>query len=261
MKRVNTFHLLSLGKALETLEQIEENQKYGEILIKLHSARGEISTFLQGDIVPVRICRQAGDQLITAITNVVPASWAEAAKKNADVQLGWLEAYRIKEAAKKFETVLSEELNVLDTYSVAQKGAYSTFEIISNAEVMIPHEARIKLPQQALRDIKEAGKCLAFETPTAAAFHILRATEAVVLAYYAKVTTKPVPSRMRNWGVYVNALRGTSGADPKIVEFLDHLKNHYRNPVAHPDAVMTINEVLVLFGAATSAISQMASAL
>src|SRR5260370_5343314 len=41
-----------------------------------------------------------------------------------------------------------------------------------------------QLPSIARFDFGEAGKCIAFERPTAAAFHILRAPEDVLLFYY-----------------------------------------------------------------------------
>jgi hypothetical protein len=41
-----------------------------------------------------------------------------------------------------------------------------------------------KLPKLAQLDFAEAGKCLAFERPTAAAFHMLRGTESALRNYY-----------------------------------------------------------------------------
>ena len=126
---------------------------------------------------------------------------------------------------------------------------------------MIPAPLRVKLPPQAVFDIREAGKCLAFETPTASAFHLLRAVEAMLLLYYVQVTGGALPPRMRNWGVYINNLRKNGHADEKILEFLDHIRQSYRNPVSHPEVSMTTDDMVVLFGVATAAIVQIAQAL
>jgi len=41
--------------------------------------------------------------------------------------------------------------------------------------------------------LKEAGRCLAFDLPTACAFHICRATEALMLTYYEALTGNAWP--------------------------------------------------------------------
>lgn len=261
MRRVNTYAFFTLGKSLAPLQNLEETSKIVQVMIVLFQARSEVSTLLNNDIVAVRMCRHAADELITAISAVVPLDFNEAMRVEKDKTLDWYEAYKIKQAATKFETVLAEELNIIDTYAVAQKGAYSTAELIANAEIIFPDNVRNKLPPQTIYDIREAGKCLAFETPTASAFHIVRAVESVMLAYFTKITGKHAPPRMRNWGVYIKLLRDSGRSDPKVVNFLEHIKDNYRNPVTHPEAVLTVDDVQVLLGAACSAISQMSAPL
>jgi hypothetical protein len=262
MRRVNTFFLFTLGKYLAPLHDIEEEgATYGRVFWALANARVNVQTLLNNEVITIRTCRQAANQLVAAITDVVPTDWGAAINHDKGTVVEWWNLSQIKDAAKKFETVLAEELNILDTYAVAQKGAYSTSELIANAEVIFPEGIRAKLPEQTIQDIREAGKCLAFETPTASAFHIVRAIESVILAYYKKVTGKNPPTRMRNWGLYIKALRGSGKADTKIVDFLDHIKDNYRNPVSHPEAVLSVEEVLVLLGVASSAITQMALSL
>jgi hypothetical protein len=48
------------------------------------------------------------------------------------------------------------------------------------------------LPDIARQDFSEAGKCLAFERPTAAAFHMLRAVESVLRHYYCQKVKRGV---------------------------------------------------------------------
>lgn len=263
MKRVNLFAFFSLGKALRPIEDIADGATYGDVLMILAMARWEVRSLLSNDVINVRTCRQAALQLIEEISEVVPIDINEAFRQDRDktASVEWWRVSRLKEATKKFETVLAEELGVLDTYAVAQKGAYSTPELIANADVIIPGSLRIRLPEQTLIDLREAGRCLAFETTTAAAFHTLRAVEAVLVAYLQQVTGKPAPARLRNWGVYLKMLREQPGADVKVIDFLDHVRNSYRNPITHPEAVLSMDEVLVLLGVATGAIVAMAALL
>ncbi|WP_439638546.1 hypothetical protein [Nevskia sp.] len=262
MRRVNTFAFYTLGKELRPLENIDEdNASYGQVMFPLVNARIQVENLLKNEVVPLRLCRHAGEQFIAAVNAIVPADISEALKGNKEAKVTWWPIRQAREAASKFETVLAEELNILDTYSIAQKGAYSTSELIANAEVMFSLSVLAKLPALAVRDIREAGKCLAFETTTAAAFHILRAVEAVLLSYYEKILGAKPGARMRNWGVYIGTLRKSGKADEKILDFLDHIRNSYRNPVAHPEAVLGVEEVMVLLGVAVGAITQMALSL
>lgn len=259
MRRVNTFLLFTLGRDLAPIQRLEPNSTvYGDALWPLLNARMQVESLLTNETIALRTCRQSAIQLNSAITNVIPADIREAYEKDKSEIVNWWYVNQIIEAAKKFETVLAEELNLLDTYAVAQKGAYSTPELVSNAEVIFPENIRAKLSMQTIQDIRQAGKCLAFETPTASGFHIVRAVESVILAYFQKVTGKQPPTRMRNWGLYIKALRSHAGSNPKILDFLEHIKNSYRNPVSHPEATLSIEEVQILLGVATSAISQMA---
>ncbi len=262
MRRINTHALYVLGKHMEPIERInEDNSKYGDVIWILLHARTQINTLLTNDTLPIRTCRQAAEQLVVAIDQVVPPEIKDAITKDKAALIDWWPIRQIKDAASKFETVLTEELAIVDTYSVTQKGAYSTADLITNAESLFSKDVQRKLPPNAIQDIREAGKCLAFETPTAAAFHVVRAIESVILAYYQKVMGTPPPTRMRNWGVYIKNMRDSGKADPKILDFLTHIKDNYRNPVAHPEAVLTIDEVMVLVSVAVGAMSQMAGAI
>ena len=224
-------------------------------------ARMEVGGLLKNGAFSLKTCRQPAEKLMESISEVIPSDVEEAFKKNDQDEVYWWQLSAVKEAAKRFETVLAEELAILDTYAIAQKGAYSTPELISNADVMFPPSIRSKIPARAIADIKEAGKCLAFETPTAAAFHIVRALESLIIIYYQKVIGSNPADKRRNWGVYIKVLRQNPDSDPKILDFLEHIKNNYRNPISHPEATLNTDEALVLLGVAVGAITQICLAL
>jgi hypothetical protein len=104
------------------------------------------------------------------------------------------------------------------------------------------------------------GKCIAYDVPTGAAFHILRGTEVVIRSYYLHVTgTLPKP-KLRNWGAYVKNLR-SAGADPKITGYIEHLRELYRNPVFHPEDNLSPEDAQMSLGACISAMCQMLIAI
>src|SRR5258708_11784859 len=121
----------------------------------------------------------------------------------------------------------------LSTYFVSRKLGYETPLLIEEAENLLPESIREAIPE-AIPDLQQAGKCIAFDIPTAAGFHIIRATEGVIRLYYRHVVgTLPKP-KMRNWGAY-NKVLEQRGADKRITGFLDHIREYHRNPVLHPE--------------------------
>jgi hypothetical protein len=262
MQRFNTFRLYQLGQRIHPLTELKtEGQKYGDVFGNLLQARFDLADLLKNVAFSLKTCRQPAEKLIDSINEIIPPSIQEAVRKDKEIEIDWWQLSSIKDAANRFETVLSEELAILDTYTIAAKGAYSTPELISNAEVMFPPKIREKIPARAIEDIKQAGKCLAFETSTAAAFHIVRALESLIVEYFKKIAgTNPVDKR-RNWGVYIKVLRTKPEADPKILDFLEHIKDNYRNPISHPEATLSTDEVTVLLGVAVGAITQICLAL
>ena len=97
---------------------------------------------------------------------------------------------------------------------------------------------------------------MAFDLPSATGFHIIRAVEAVIRKYYSVIVKQPVKPKMRNWGTYIRVL-SKSGGDPKILAILDQLREMHRNPIMHPQVVLTMTEAEGLFGIAQSAILSM----
>lgn len=166
----------------------------------------------------------------------------------------WLLA-EVREAAKEFETVLRNECQMMDTYFISKKGTYSTKDLVENAHHQIPEPSRSALPVQSRVDFDQAGKCLAFDVHTAAAFHLLRGTEVVIREYYELMVPGPKRAnhKMRNWGVYIKLI-SDHGGDSNVLNLIDHMRDVYRNPVTHPEENYTDERVQVLFGLCVSAV-------
>lgn len=166
--------------------------------------------------------------------------------------------YKIAGLATKLAPVLEAELSVLPVYHVYSKRGYDTDVLAGDASRIFSDTVKSNFTENELNDISEAGKCLAFEIPTGAAFHLFRATESVITRYYEVVVGSLPKPKARNWSVYIRNLK-ECGASDKVTGILEHIKGFYRNPVIHPETTLRIDEALSLLGVIESAISIMVS--
>ncbi|MFZ0829070.1 MAG: hypothetical protein WAO02_16775 [Verrucomicrobiia bacterium] len=258
MKTVNLYQFYSLGTVLHPLQSVQEKDVLKNVYYKLFMAKDWLETVCNDGLIPMIVCRPTAWKLLNAINAVTEPS--EGKELDFNKTISFLEAYNITNSLTEFETVFSAELQTLASYFVSQKLIYSTTDLIERPENLFPEMVRKALPRQCIADIRQAGKCIAFDIPTAAAFHILRGTESVIRAYYTFVIGHPPKAKLRNWGSYILNLN-TAGADKKITAFLEHIREEYRNPILHPEEMLSSDDAVVLLGAACSAIVQMVLAM
>jgi HEPN domain len=161
----------------------------------------------------------------------------------------------IKDIALRLNATLASELAVAQAYHVTRKGAFNLTLLVGDATAIFSDEVRSAMDPDEQYDIVQAGRCLVFEVPTAAAFHIFRAAESVMRRYYVAVVGS-VPETA-NWGAYLKSLEDHGGADPKILHSLREIKDLYRNPTMHPEKKYSPDEALSLVGLAENLISSM----
>jgi hypothetical protein len=242
MQRVNEFVFYDLAVQIHHLTELADNLKYSDVWWSWSTSRSALDEIYRQR--PLNFTNSVALRLYNAITAVVPKEWkdmiAKLPRKPEDPDLipeeetiiaPWL-VTEIVEAAKEFETVLRTECQVMDTYYVSKKGAYSTADLIEHAHHQIPDTIRKQLTDQTKFDFDQAGKCIAFDLPTAAAYHLLRGTETVIRQYYEQLVPgiKKAPAKARNWGVYIKLLRDHD-AEEKVTSLVTHIKDAYRNPV------------------------------
>jgi hypothetical protein len=251
MIRMNPYYFYYIGMVLHPLAGLQIKDKSTTVLATLYSTESALDQLLSSTIIPLRTCKNAGSELRTAISSTIAKLTSQ-----PDQEVTLFEIVNIRRALERFETVLAAELQTLNTYFVSQKGLYSTLDLIEGAEIIFPEKVRGRLPLETIEEIRQAGKCVAFEVSTAAGFHILRATEAVIREYYKVVVGNLPKQKSRNWGVYIMALR-THGADPKILFLLEQIKDMHRNPIMHPEDTLTNEEAITLLGIAQGVIVTM----
>jgi hypothetical protein len=152
---------------------------------------------------------------------------------------------------------LGYDFRGLNVFIVTPKGIYDTSLLINRPEQEFPEKIRKLLPQKMLYDLKQSARCLAFEVPTACAFHMFRATEVLMLEYYVMLAKKPWNFKKKDWKIYVEQLI-KERAPRRLTDRLDEIRETDRNPYAHPDLNVSLEEAPILFELCTGVIFQLA---
>lgn len=255
MQRVNDFWFYQLGYNVHRLFDLKEGDTIGDIFLTLKAASNWLEAMMDdSEIFRFRVAVQSAANLRTHIDQFFtePMDFARPLTSH--------EAGRFVTLARELETVMAAEVATFHTYYVTKKLAYDTQALTSEGESLLPNGIRSKVPPEAIEDLREAAKCIAFEVNTASAFHTIRATESVIRIYYWHVVGSLPKVKDRNWGSYIRVLR-TKGADARVTGFLDHIRESYRNPITHPEHRLNPEEAQVLLGVCVSAIIQLVGAI
>ena len=151
-----------------------------------------------------------------------------------------------------FRSVFEAECRDVDVYSVGQISIYKTSALVSDGAGVIPHEIHAEIPSIALEEFNSAGKCLAFDLPTACGFHALRGLELVMGAYLESFGVNV--SKLKSWNDYIKAAeklsqdtKAPSKPSPKVTAMLDRLRELERNPLMHPRDTLDSVQADMLF--------------
>ena len=148
------------------------------------------------------------------------------------------------------------ELNILPTFLVVEKEGYDINALIDNGYKLFPSTTLSKCPEAA-NDMVDAGKALAYELPVACGFHVFRATEAVLRRYWDHITNGQPKPKSNTIGKYATELEKGGFGNKKIWEALKQLASLHRNPVVHPEAILTVEEAIATLGIARSVMGAM----
>jgi hypothetical protein len=253
MKQINTFVLYQLGQNLNGLRQLPtdpaELQPGSNALFNSYIW---LDWFIRSKPVPLEITEDSAKALLTRINGVLTKLTSQQQPKE---EVASWELTALQTALTQFETILSAEVQKHLIYIVSQVSGFSMPLLVTKAEVNLPEDALEVIPDTAKKDYREAGRALAFELPTAVGFHAMRAAESTLRHYYGILLTKD--GSKCDWATCVNELR-KAGANKKVMQVLDQIRDLHRNPLMHPQDFLTMKEAIGLFDIAKSAISAMA---
>ncbi len=227
-------------------------------------AREDLLRLVRSDDVNLPLCVPRAEGIIRQIDvfyprlpeSPQPGQSTKMDVENKILTLG--DANLLKEDLQKFETVFLASLEAANVYSLAAMGNLSIDALISGAVTGYSNRVSSHLPAITREDINEAGRCLAFERATACGFHILRGVESVMEHYIIKAQGT-IPA-IKTWHEYIVAIDGCGGSD-KIRNLLRSMKDHYRNPLMHPEDTLDIGQAIGLFSLSQTAIEAMITEL
>lgn len=266
MNRVNQYLFYEFGVALSALKSFSGGEDLINFALEFWSSQGAITKFIvETKDMPLVLSRQAARNLRDLLAKTLDETKKpnDEGKHELDFE-ATLPKSKVDEIQRKlleFETVFSMEAQNLDIYSVTQKAGYKTDTLVQRGEEVIPKEIRAYMAEYAQKELHEAGRCLAFNLPTAAGFHMMRSLESSLHDYWDVVSggkTRPTLPNGNDapMGVYITDVEKEK-ADAKVVGVLRQIKDLHRNPLMHPDAVLSMTEAMVLLGVVSSALMAM----
>ncbi len=258
MNRISLAWFAELGVTLKELEgypagAADDKSKRGYDMVRAKEILEQL-TDTKALPLSLKASRAAINNLINALGDGIEETKKLPAEEDKS-RLPW-ELYRISWAAEQLAPVLRAELSVQAVYQIAPKRAYDIDTLIDNGTAIFSDAVKLSFTLEEKYDVEQAGKCLAVEVPTAAAFHLFRAAESVMRRYYTIVVGTLPKAKMRNWGAYLKALKKCN-ADSKVLNALEQIKDLHRNPVLHPETRINNDEALSLVGMIESVVGAM----
>ena len=165
----------------------------------------------------------------------------------------------LKDAMKVFEKIVFAESQTKKIYVLPSRRFNSDY-LLNNPKLLFKDELFDQISELGRFDISSSCRCILFGEGTAAAFHILRATEEVLKQYYFHhKRTKRLKKPM--WGPMTAELRNKKTKKPPdvLLNSLDMVRTSYRNPTQHPNATYDIESAQDVFGVCLDLIGKMAS--
>jgi hypothetical protein len=249
MQQVSAFPLYRLGflvgRAVANFPIVGDSERHEDqfgMSLGLLNVIPELRSLATNPFVPLPNLKSEAGELADlfsklAILAIQSDDMSDHAQRKTNVQSA------ILEKVEEFRVLLSKELAKLDLFFVPQRLAYSTDTLLRDAARLFG-SFKDDLVAIAGRDIEEAATCFVFAQHTAAAFHMLRACELVLVEYCgACKLTIPDPS----WGAYCRALGTVRDLPPRMKGRLDRLREYDRNTLFHPGRFLDEDEADDLF--------------
>ena len=250
MIRIDIAYLYRLGVTFTNVQNIKTPITMGDAIGPLY----ELKQSLDGMLTPERIYpfKTAKKELLACQKDLEKTL----SDLNFERELNPLELYTIQKHLREVISRVTGEMEIADAYFVTPKSAFDMSTLLFDATKLFPAALIASVPL-AIPDVLEAGKCIAFELPTAAGFHIHRANEAVMRAYFDIVTNNAPHPNTRNIEAYLKELEKLGKGDAKVIAALRDLKDLHRNPLIHPEQHLTMDQLIGVLGAVQGTITVM----
>lgn len=165
-------------------------------------------------------------------------------------------AERIRNAAAKIDTTLDAELN-LTTAFIATPKRFGLAHLLNSPASLLGNGVYSSLPAFQQFDFSEAARCIAFERPTAAAFHLMRCLEGQLRDLYCTIVLRGRAKRFMWFEMQAHLARRKDAPPKPLMDHLSNIRENFRNPTQHPDARYNMDEVQDLLAVSIDAINRM----
>ena len=245
----NSYEYIKIGLAIRLLRNIDGTET-GKFVVEVES---DLKAHLEMANFSVALAAMLSESYGNMIENL--SQLAE------DTQVGENLAKTISAEFNKLESIVFAESVTKKIYTLPAR-RFNTEFLLDRPERLLKDGAFGKLHEIAKSDLSSACRCILFGEATAAAFHILRATESVLKSYYChhkrqNRLAKPM------WGPMVDQLKAKTRNKPPalLLVSLDLIRTAYRNPTNHPEAMYQIDSAQDLFGVCLDVIGKMTDEL
>ena len=198
------------------------------------------------------------DELDLEVTNQVSEKLREILEelpKNKEDIISQELSAKIEHEIERIDIALDAELKLKEAFQLTDK-RYPLKKLIEEPKKLLAKGVFDNLNDHSKRDFHLACVQIALSLPTGAAFHLMRTLEEQVkVLYFHYKKTKRLNKPM--WGPMIQQLRSKRNPKPsaKLLDLLDSIRLHYRNPTQHPDLFYTIDEAQDLLNQTISAIN------
>lgn len=250
--RVSLPWIIDSMSQLDRVKSIPDTVSHIDLLITVLGAKMRLDELLTASIYAqhLRVSVQHGLSLKAEVDRAVEEL------KSIAAPLPSVRISTLRFQASQFLTILNSELGVIPTFLVLSKEGYDVGLLTENGSRLFPSSTLSKAPETE-KDMIEAAKALAFELSTACGFHIYRVLESVIKRYWDHISSGQPRPRLETIGSYAAELKNGKYGDEKIWETLSQIAKLHRNPVIHPEVILSVEEAIETLGIARSAIGAM----
>jgi hypothetical protein len=242
--------MLDVVAAIDRLAGVKQNSDRKNYRWLLLDAKNQLEALFGQSIYSpyLRASREQAAELHQCLAQMMDA---DDDKPLEDFDEWWLNHNK-----DRFKTVFLSELSTIPSFLVVGKEGYDTNALLDEGHKLFPAALRTKVPE-AITDAREVGKALAYELATACGFRTFRVTECVIKRYWDSVSGGVDRPKLETIGSYAKEMEDRSIGDKKITESLKQMARLHRNPLIHPEVILTVEEAIDTLGIARSVIGAM----
>lgn len=258
LDRINQFDFYALAQKLHRLDTVTDGCGAPQAFWAFYGLQACLDALLQGDPIELGVSRKLAEAFRDQVAGVIQRHFTQEAEDGSSIWkfpqegVSPLSSWEIdwsKKALDNFEMIFAEEMREAATYRVPTRGIYDIRKLVDDADCTFPNEILGFVSDKSKAEWRAAGRCLAFGMFTACGFHVARAVEGALEAYFECFNGGP-DKKHKNWGHYLEALEKCTGANlpnPKTLGELRQLKDDWRNPLMHPRVILEEADARTVF--------------